>query len=125
MTPALGYSIEQCMTEAKELLARSTDLEATKWAIGARLQRLAQRDDLTRYALQLGPTDASNGTYLLWREPPFFTLVMIRLDEHFRSPVHEHGDHWVVACGYRGLDRWDVYERPSGQPAPGRCAVSP
>ena len=124
MTATTGYGVEQFMSDAKEILAGSTDLETTKKAIGERLQQLARREDLTRYGLQLGPTDASNGSYLLWREPPHLTLIMIRLDEGFLSPVHEHGDHWVVSCCYRGIDRWDIYERGAGDPATGRCAVS-
>lgn len=124
MTAVVDYSVERFMSDAKALLAQSSDLAETKVAIGSCLQRLARRDDLTRYGLQLGPTDASNGSYLLWREPPHLTLMMIRLDQGFLSPVHEHGDHWVVACCYRGIDRWDVYERAEDDPVAGDCAVT-
>lgn len=117
------YSIEQFMTDAKGLLQGDAPIDEVKAHLGERLSALAARDDLTCYGAQLGPTDASNGTYLLWREPPHFTLVMIRLDEFFRSPVHDHGDHWVVASCYRGIDGWDIYERTDGRTGPGSCNV--
>ena len=118
-----SYTVKQFMADAKALLGGDAPLEDVKASLGERLSVLSRRDDLTSYAAQMGPTDASNATYLLWREPPHFTLVLIKLDEHFRSPVHEHGDHWVVACGYRGSDRWDVYERTDGRTGPGDCSV--
>jgi predicted metal-dependent enzyme (double-stranded beta helix superfamily) len=118
----MDYTIERFMTDAKDLLSSSED--SSPWeAIGERLSALSRRDDLTAYGAQLGPTDASNGTYLLWREPPFFTLLLVRFDEHFRSPVHDHRDHHIVACAYRGIDRWDLYERVDDGGGPGPCTL--
>lgn len=113
-----GYTTRAFMDDAKKLLEGGDTAEA-KQEIAERLSTLSQRDDLTRFAAQMGPTDASNHTYLLWREPPYFTLIMVRFDEHFVSPVHDHADHWIAACCYRGADRWDLYERSDGRSGPG------
>lgn len=118
-----NYDVAAFMGEAKQILADDGPLPEAKAAIADRLSVLSQRDDLTRFGMQLGPTDASNNTYLMWREPPYFTLLMVKFDEHFLSPVHNHGDHWIVACGYRGADRWDLYERRDGRSEAGPCDV--
>ena len=120
---ATSYTVEAFMGDAKAILSGGAPLEEIKTEIGQRLSALGKRDDLTCMAAQFGPTDASNGTYLLWREPPYFTLVLIRLDEHFRSPVHDHANHWVVASCYKGVDRWDIYERTDGGTGSGACAL--
>ena len=114
----MTYTTRAFMEDAKKLLENGHTPEA-KDEIAARLSELAQRDDLTRFAAQLGPTDASNHTYLLWREPPHLTLIMVRFDEHFLSPIHDHREHWIAACCYRGADRWDLYERTDGKSGPG------
>jgi predicted metal-dependent enzyme (double-stranded beta helix superfamily) len=115
----MTYTTAAFMGDAKRLLDEGGYTNEVKMEIAARLSDLAKRDDLTRFAAQLGPTDASNHTYLLWREPPFFTLLMVRFDEHFLSPVHDHAEHWIAACCYRGADRWDLYERTDGNSGPG------
>ena len=111
------------MGEAKAALDADSELATTQAEIADRLAVLSRRDDLLRYGMQLGPTDASNASYLLWREPPYFTLMIVKFDQHFASPVHDHGDHWIVACGYRGIDRWDVYERTDGATGPGDASL--
>lgn len=113
-----SYTTPAFMQDARKLL-EGGEAPEVKQEIAERLSTLSQRDDLTRYAAQLGPTDASNDTYLLWREPPFFTLIMVRFDQYFLSPVHDHADHWIAACCYRGADRWDLYERSDGRRGPG------
>jgi hypothetical protein len=46
------------------------------------------------------------------RSSPAVTVgLAVQFDEHYLSPVHEHGDYWVVACAYRGADRWDMDKR--------------
>lgn len=117
------YTIRQFMADAKKILDTGEELANIKAAIGERMSELSKRDDLIRHAAVIGPSDAASNNYLLWREPPYFSLVMVRFDEFFSSPVHEHGDFWIVACGYRGADRWDLYERKDGGIGPGPCQV--
>ena len=105
------YAIPQFIKDAKAILDSGDSLEQKKAAIGERLSALSRRDDLTRFCFPLGPSDASTQTYLLWREPPYIALVLAQFDPGYLSPVHEHGDFWVIGCGYRGQDRWDIYER--------------
>lgn len=121
--PSTHYAIADFMADAKAILATEQDVEEQKAAIGEKLQRLGERDDLTRYGAQLGPTDASNGSYLLWREPPYFTLMIVEFHEGYLSPVHDHGEHWIVACCYRGQDRWDLYERKDEMGVSGPCDI--
>ena len=71
----------------------------------------------------MGPTDGCTGVYLLWREPPGIGLILAQFDPGYMSPVHEHGDFWVVATGYRGRDRWDMYERIDDGSRPGYADV--
>jgi predicted metal-dependent enzyme (double-stranded beta helix superfamily) len=118
-----SYSVKAFMTDARRLLESGDALGEVQQAIGERLVRLSDRDDLTTRAAHLGPSDASDGGYLLWREPPHFTLALVRFHEHYRSPVHDHGTHWVVAAGYRGVDRWDFYERLDGREQAGHARV--
>jgi predicted metal-dependent enzyme (double-stranded beta helix superfamily) len=122
MAPEL-YSIRQFMSDAKSILDSGSDLPSIQGDLAQRLSKLSQRDDLLRYGAQLGPTDASNASYLLWREPPHFTLMTVKFDQYFASPVHDHGDHWIVACGYRGTDRWDIYQRTDGRTGPGHATL--
>lgn len=106
-----SYTIPAFVTDAKAILEGSGALQDKKALIGERLADLSKRDDLTRTALPMGPSDASTANFLLWREPPYTALVLGQFDPGYLSPVHEHGAHWVIACGYRGEDRWDMYER--------------
>jgi len=105
------YTIAQFITDAKAILARNEPLEKQKAAIAERLAALSKRDDLLRLALPFGPSDASTGLYLLWREPPATVLCIAEFLPGYTSPVHEHKDFWVIGCGYKGRDRWDMYER--------------
>jgi predicted metal-dependent enzyme (double-stranded beta helix superfamily) len=108
---ASRYNIRRFIADAKELLEQNLELADLQEALGLRLVELSGRDDLTSHGAILGPSDANFNSYLLWREAPHFTLVLAQFEPLYRSPVHDHGDHWVVAGGYRGRDRWDVYER--------------
>ncbi len=117
------YSIRNFIADAKTILARDLPLQQQKEEIADRLRHLAARDDLTRFAHDLGPTDASSGTKLLWLEPPYTFLQLAKFDRHYRSPVHAHDDFWIVACGYRGCDRWDIYERVDDGSVPGHAEV--
>lgn len=123
MKTASRYNVEQFMSDARRILADDAPLPGVKEALGARLEHLSKRDDLTRYGAQIGPSDAANGTYLLWREPPQFTLLMVQFDAGWMSPVHEHGASWIVGCGYRGADRWDMYERLDAGTAEGEARL--
>ncbi len=119
MTVSSRYSIRAFIADAKQILADGIALEQKKMAIGERLRLLSQRDDLIRYGAPMGPTDGCTGVYLLWREPPHIGLILAQFDHGYMSPVHEHGNFWVVACGYRGRDRWDMYERLDDGSRPG------
>lgn len=105
------YDPKTFMADAQRILGQVGDLSSAQDEIAERLSHLAARDDLTRFGAQIGPSDAANGTFLIWREPPHFALLMVQFDEGWMSPVHDHQNHWIVACGYRGADRWDMYER--------------
>jgi hypothetical protein len=100
------YTVAGFMADASAILARDLPLENTKEEIADRLSLLSQRDDLTRFAMPIGPADGSTQNFLLAFEPPYS-----QFDPHYLSPVHEHGDFWVIGCGWRGVDRWDMYER--------------
>lgn len=117
------YAIPRFISDAKSILASDAGLEQKQAAIGERLSELSKRDDLTRFGFPLGPSDASTQNYLLWREPPYTALVLGQFDPGYLSPVHEHGDFWVVGCGYRGQDRWDMYERIDDGSRPGHAEV--
>lgn len=80
------------MTEARALLESGGELSDAKADISERLVQLSRRDDLTSSGCQVGPTDALNCGYLLWGEPPHFAQVLVRLDEPYNSPIHEHNN---------------------------------
>jgi hypothetical protein len=117
------YGIPQFITDAKAILKNKEPLEKQKAAIGERLTELSKRDDLMRFGLPFGPSDASTGGYLLWREPPATVLCLGEWLPGYMSPVHEHKDFWVVGCGYKGRDRWDMYERLDDGSKPGFAEV--
>ncbi len=117
------YDIPRFIADAKAILASRETLEGQQLAIGERLSELSRRDDLTRHGMPLGPSDASTENYILWREPPYLALVLGQFDPGYLSPVHEHKDFWVVGCGYRGEDRWDMYERLDDGRTPGHAEV--
>ncbi len=123
MSNGTRYTIPAFIREAKDILAGDLPLEGKKAAIGDRLSLLSRRDDLTRLAIPVGPADASTGNFLLWREPPYISLFLAQFDPGYLSPVHEHGDFWVVSCGYRGRSRWDIYERLDDGSRPGYAEV--
>jgi predicted metal-dependent enzyme (double-stranded beta helix superfamily) len=116
-----AYTIRKFVAEAKEQLDRGLDLADLQQEVGERLVRLSERDDLTSQGAINGPSDASFNSYLLWREAPHLTVVLVEFEPYYRSPIHEHGDHWVVAAGYHGADRWDVYERLDDGSEPGKA----
>ena len=113
------YTVAQFMRDAQEVLDKDIPLEEKQQDIADRLSVLSQRDDLTRFAMPIGPADGSTQNYLLAFEPPFTLLGLSQFDPHYLSPVHEHGDFWVIACGWRGVDRWDMYERKDDGSVPG------
>jgi predicted metal-dependent enzyme (double-stranded beta helix superfamily) len=120
---AARYGIKQFITDAKDLLLDNLPLTQLHEALGTRLVELSERDDLTSHGRIIGPSDASFNSYLLWREPPHLALVLAQFEPGYRSPIHEHGDHWVLGAGYRGRDRWDVYERLDGSTAAGPAKI--
>lgn len=115
------YSIKKFIDDAKATLESDRPLADKQADIGKRLLDLSERDDLTSLGAIIGPSDASTNSFLLWREPPAIALVVAQFDPLYRSPVHEHGDHWVISAGYRGCERWDVYERVDDRSRPGRA----
>lgn len=123
MSQTTRYSISNFITDAKAVLAKDTPLEDKKIEIASHLTVLSKRDDLSRFAMNIGAADTSPFNYLLWREPPYITLLLSQWDDGYRSPIHEHGDFWVIGCGYRGRDRWDIYERLDDGARPGYAHV--
>jgi len=105
------YTVAGFMQDAKRILETELPLAEKQAEIADRMSLLSQRDDLTRFAIPIGPADGSTQNFLLGFEPPFTLLGLSQFDPHYLSPVHEHGDFWVIACGWRGVDRWDMYER--------------
>lgn len=105
------YTVSEFMADAKRVLDSSLPLADKQADIADRMAALSQRDDLTRFAMPIGPADGSTQNFLLAFEPPFSLLGLSQFDPHYLSPVHEHGDFWVIACGWRGVDRWDMYQR--------------
>src|SRR5262249_40980034 len=116
-------TVRDFIQEAKKVVAQDIPLEKKQEAIGQGLSELSRRDDLVRLGYPVGPTDASTLSYVLCREPPYVGLILGSFDPGYGSPVHEHGDFWVVGCGYRGLDRWDMYERLDDGSRPGYSEV--
>src|SRR5690606_25207504 len=82
---------------------------------------LSKTPDLIRMGASLGPADGCSNSMLLWREPPHYSLLLAQFDPYYYSPVHEHLHFWVVGCGYRGRDRWDMYERLDDGSVPGHA----
>ena len=105
------YSIQSFISDAKYVLAQGLPLEIEKQQVGERLRELAKRDDLLSFGRPIGYTDASNFNWVLYREHPDIMLVMVGWLPGYRSPVHEHGDYCPIGVGYKGHDRWDIYER--------------
>jgi hypothetical protein len=115
------YSIQGFIEDAKKIKAQDAPLAERQAQIAERLSLLSKRDDLLRSGLALGPADASTQNYVLWREAPHIFLGLAQFDEHYVSPVHEHDNYWVIASGYRGHDRWDMYERVDDGSVPGHA----
>lgn len=116
------YSIPEFIGDAKKVLATSDALSLKKVEIGEHLRELAKRDDLLRFGRPIGDSDASNFNWILYREG-YLMLIMVAWLPGYRSPVHEHGDYYVVGCGYAGHDRWDVYERTDDRQVPGHAEL--
>lgn len=114
-----GYRISAFIDDAKTIMASDRPLAERQDEMAERLAHLSKRDDLLRSGLALGPADASTQNYVLWRGAPNIFLGIAQFDEHYVSPVHEHDNYWVIACGYRGHDRWDMYERVDDGSVPG------
>lgn len=121
--PPTRYSIPDFITDAKKVLASREALAVRKAAIGEHLRELAKRDDLLRFGRPIGHADASNFNWILHREAPDMMLIMSAWLPGFRSPVHEHGDFYVVAVGYQGHDQWDIYERLDDRRTPGHAEL--
>ena len=102
--PSTKYAIPDFIGDAKKVLATGETLAAKKAAIGEHLRELAKRDDLLRVGRPIGDSDASNFNWILYREG-FLMLIMVAWLPGYTSPVHEHGDYYVVGVGYAGLDR--------------------
>lgn len=119
----MRYTIRQFASDARDLLGLGLPLGRLQQRLGEQLVELSQRDDLTSHGAIIGPTDASFNSYLLWRESPHLALVLAQWEPFSRSAIHEHGPHWVVSAGYRGRDRWDVYERTDDGGTPGRADI--
>jgi hypothetical protein len=115
----MRYRIAAFIADAKRIMADQHPLAERQADLAERLAALSRNDDLLRSGLALGPADASTQNYLLWREAPHVFLGMAQFDEHYVSPVHEHDHYWVIGCGYRGRDRWDMYERQDDGSDPG------
>lgn len=105
------YRIKEFISDAKKIMSGTGPLADRQAEAAERLSVLSRNDDLMRYGLALGPADASTNNFLLWREEPNVLLAIAQFDQHYVSPVHEHDHYWVIGCGYRGHDRWDMYER--------------
>lgn len=118
-----NYTVPAFIADAKKILDRNMPLEDQQAEIADRMKVLTKRDDLTKFGYQIGPADAANNVYLLWLEQPHMILMLAQFDPRYRSPVHEHGDFWVIGCGYRGVDRWDIYERVDDGKKPGHAEV--
>lgn len=115
------YSIPAFIQDAKRIIDNGEPLAARQAEIAERLSALSKRDDLLRHGLALGPADASTQNFLVYREKPHVFLAIAQFDEHYVSPIHEHDDYWVIACGYRGRDRWDMWERLDDGSEPGHA----
>ncbi|HTV67812.1 MAG TPA: hypothetical protein VMF90_04675 [Rhizobiaceae bacterium] len=118
------YTIRGFIDDAKKIMARDAPLAQRQDEFADRMSLLSKRDDLLRSGLAMGPADASTQNYLLWREKPYIFLGLAQFDQHYTSPIHEHDSYWVVACGYRGRDRWDMYERVDDQSEPGHADLN-
>lgn len=119
MSGSSKYTVSGFMRDAQKVLETTLPLAEKQAEIADRMALLSQRDDLTRFGMPIGPADGSTQNYLLAFEPPFTLLGLSQFDPHYLSPVHEHGDFWVIACGWRGVDRWDMYERKDDGSVPG------
>ena len=119
---ATKYTIPDFIADARKVLAASDPLEVKKAAIGEHMRELARRDDLLRVGRPIGDSDASNFNWILYREG-FLMLIMVAWLPGYTSPVHEHGDYYVVGVGYAGQDRWDVYERIDDGKVPGHAEL--
>ena len=120
--PHTRYSIPDFIADAKKVLATNEPLPAKKAALGEHLRELAKREDLLRFGRPIGDSDSSNFNWILHREG-FLMLIMVAWLPGYTSPVHEHGDYYVMSVGYSGHDRWDVYERIDDRRTPGHAEL--
>lgn len=119
---ASKYSIQKFINDAKVILEKPDPLEKKKASIAERMIELSKRDDLIRVGRMTGYNDATPQNWMLWQEPGA-SLHVAGMHPGHSSPVHEHGNYWAIACGYRGHDRWDMYERVDDGARPGYAEV--
>ncbi|MCO5066695.1 MAG: hypothetical protein M9924_20120 [Rhizobiaceae bacterium] len=115
-------TVREFAKEAKDIMLQSAPLPEKQAAVADILSELSRRDDLLSLAVPVGHSDATTSTFMLLRNGTMGVMIA-GFAPHYQSPVHEHGNFWVIACGYRGVDRWKMYERLDGGTKPGYSEV--
>lgn len=106
-----AYSTEQFMADARAMVAADGVTEDSLRAIGERLRRLSETQEL----LPDGELTAMHGTesastVLHSDGPEGLTLVLSKFTDQAPTPVHDHGA-WAVACVVQGRDHYYEWER--------------
>lgn len=106
-----AYSIEQFIADAQATLASEGVTEDGLRAIGERLRRLSETQQLLQTS-ELAPMHGteSTSTVLHSEGPEGLTLVVAKFTDQAPTPVHDHGA-WAVACVVQGRDHYYAWER--------------
>ena len=117
------YTVEQFGGDVSRLLDARGEIPESIYVIGGWLQRLIE-DGGDLWARR-EPSFGSSGLEgrILYKEPQGkFRLVLSQFAPDKPTSVHSH-HRWGVLCGYRGKERYTVWERIDDGSQPGRAQL--
>ena len=114
MSPGNGYTVDQMITDAKDILRQQGANREGLTSIGLKMQQLAERPDMLDQGFELPPGNAVRARQL-YLEPDntlILNMGMFRADQPTieTTEMHSHGT-WGVFCCYRGREYYGLWER--------------
>ncbi len=117
------YSIEQFIADAQATVASTGVTESGLRAIGERLRRLSETQQLLPSSEMTSMHGTESTVTVLHSEgPEGLTLVLAKFTDQAPTPVHDHGA-WAVACVVRGRDHYFAWERLDDGADPGHSRL--
>lgn len=111
------------VADARAILDRDGETEASLRAVGSRMQRTAEGFDAhTIEGLKGLHGTGSSSTVLHSESPDGLTLVLSRFPPEAPTPVHNHGS-WGVALVIEGRDHHVHWRRLDDGMTPGRARI--